>query len=174
MQQRPAAYPSGCKTLKRHCHQELLVSEVPMDDDSETYSFTYDPDLASSGTSIASYKTERSVNSRKSRYKVRPRHKYADCGYRGHKGPRSSGVDDASVPKVCKSIDPRDTTIQWSHFSDRVKGWIDDCDESPSSPRSAPPSSPGPSPGTQPLDGPSAAPPTRRFVYISFANYRWC
>jgi hypothetical protein len=43
-----------------------------MDEVLETYSFIYDPDLATSGTSIASYKTEKSVNSRKSRYNVRP------------------------------------------------------------------------------------------------------
>jgi hypothetical protein len=85
---------------------------VPVDDASESYSFYFDPDLAASGSSIASYKTERTVNSRKSRLNVRPRHKYADHGYLRPQDPGSSGVDDASVPKVCKSIDPRDTTTE--------------------------------------------------------------
>ncbi|KAN0140583.1 hypothetical protein V8E53_001792 [Lactarius tabidus] len=118
---------------------------VLVDDASESYSFFYDPDLAASGTSIASYKTERTVNSRKSRYNVLPRHKYADHGYLRPQDPGSSGVDDASVPK---------TEIR------------DESDESPpSSPCSAPPSSPGPSPGTQPSDGPSTAPPNTEHVH---------
>lgn len=76
-------------------------------DDASSYSFFYDPSLAASGTSIASYKTERTVNSRKSRYSVLPRHKYADHGYLRPQCPESLG--DTSVPKVCESIDPRDT-----------------------------------------------------------------
>jgi hypothetical protein len=91
-------------------------SGVPMDEVLETYSFIYDPDLATSGTSIASYKTEKSVNSRKSRYNVRPRHKYADHGYSRPQGPGSLGICDASVPKVCKPIDPQDTTATTTSY----------------------------------------------------------
>lgn len=81
---------------------------APVDrDDASSYSFFYDPSLAASGTSIASYKTERTVNSRKSHYNVLPRNKYADHGYSRPQCPESLG--DTSVPKVCKSIDPRDT-----------------------------------------------------------------
>ncbi|KAI9444370.1 hypothetical protein BJY52DRAFT_1316590 [Lactarius psammicola] len=72
----------------------------PMDEDHwhETYSFIYDPDLASSEISIASYKTERTVNSRKSRYNVLPRRKHPDSGHLGvPQGIVSSDVDDASV-----------------------------------------------------------------------------
>ena len=96
--------------------------EAPVDRDntSESYSFFYDPGLAESWTSIASYKTERTVNSRKSRYNVLPRHKYADHGYLRPQCPESLG--DTSVPKVCKSIDAQDTQLQWYHFVDRVRG----------------------------------------------------
>ena len=52
--------------------------ERPIDKVPETNSFTYDSDLATSGTSIGSYKTEKTVISTKSRYNILPRHKYAD------------------------------------------------------------------------------------------------
>ncbi|KAH9058928.1 hypothetical protein EDB83DRAFT_2675655 [Lactarius deliciosus] len=63
---------------------------------SETDSFMYNPSLASSQTSIASYKTEKSVISRKSRYNTFPRHKYAGIGQSSlPSGPASSDVDSA-------------------------------------------------------------------------------
>ena len=61
----------------------------------ETDSFIYNPNFASSDTSIASYKTERTINSRKSRYNALPRHKYAGVGLPN--GLMSLGFD---VPKV--------------------------------------------------------------------------
>ena len=79
----------------------------PIDDASETYSFVYDPSLATSGTSIASYKTEKTVNSRKSRYNERPRHKYADCGHLRPQGLMPLDVDHASILEVFKSIEYR-------------------------------------------------------------------
>lgn len=73
----------------------------------ETGSFTYNPSFASSETSIASYKTERTINSRKSRYNAPPRHKYADFGrLRPPQGLVPLGVD---VPKVCTPIGRRDS-----------------------------------------------------------------
>ena len=67
----------------------IIIS--PTDETPETESFTYDPSFASSETSIPSYKTERTINSRKSRYNALPRRKYAGDGLlNGHV---SSGVD---------------------------------------------------------------------------------
>ena len=54
------------------------VSYSPTDEIPETDYFIYNPSFALSGTTIASYKTERSINSRKSRYNALPRKKYAD------------------------------------------------------------------------------------------------
>ncbi len=134
-----------------------------MDKVPETNSFIYDPDLASSGTSIASYKTERTVNSRKSRYNTPPRRKYAESHLSVPQG-LMSNVDDASVPKVCKSIGRRN-----SHDYTNVTFQTELRDESLSSPLNAQPispkpefdleSRPGPSSGTQPLDGSRAALP---------------
>jgi hypothetical protein len=71
------------------------IDEVP-----ETASFLSEESLATSGTSITSYKTEKTVNSRKSHYNVLPRHKYADHGYLSPQGPGSLSVGGASVPKT--------------------------------------------------------------------------
>jgi hypothetical protein len=71
--------------------------EGPADDASSTFSFIYDPSLASSGTSIDSYKTERTVNSRKSRYNALPRHKYADHGHLMPQGLAPLHIDDPKV-----------------------------------------------------------------------------
>ena len=73
----------------------------------DTYSFIYNPSFVSSETSsISSYKTERTINSRKSRYNILPRRKYADIGHLRHpQGLVSSDVDGAqdgaSTSKVC-------------------------------------------------------------------------
>ncbi|KAF8264045.1 hypothetical protein EI94DRAFT_1832004 [Lactarius quietus] len=56
--------------------------------------------LATSGTTIASYQTEKTVNSRKSRYNTRPRHKYADHGYLRPQGFASLDVDEASIAET--------------------------------------------------------------------------
>ncbi|KAH8989691.1 hypothetical protein EDB92DRAFT_1867046 [Lactarius akahatsu] len=64
----------------------------------DTYSSIYNQYFASSEASIASYKTERTVNSRKSRYNALPRRKHADSGYLGvTEGIASLNVDDPSV-----------------------------------------------------------------------------
>lgn len=76
----------------------------------ETYSFIYSPGpsfVSSDTNSITSYKTEKSVNSRKSRYNALPRRKYADVGERRlPPGLLPDDVDEASasVPKVCRII----------------------------------------------------------------------
>ncbi|KAH9022713.1 hypothetical protein EDB84DRAFT_490480 [Lactarius hengduanensis] len=58
----------------------------------------YSPSLASSQTSIASYKTDKTITSRKSRYNAFPRHKYAGVGQSSvPSGPASSDIDSASV-----------------------------------------------------------------------------
>ncbi|KAH9054587.1 hypothetical protein EDB83DRAFT_1127026 [Lactarius deliciosus] len=68
----------------------------PMNTVSEAF---HDPNSASSETSAASYKTERTVNSRKSRCNVLPRPKRANSGHLGvTEGIASLNVDDASVP----------------------------------------------------------------------------
>ena len=65
-----------------------------------------------SDTSIASYKTEKSINSRKSRYNALPRRKYADIGQPSlPPGLVSEDVDEVSVPKVCKIIVQATTTL---------------------------------------------------------------
>ena len=69
----------------------------------ETDSFIYNPSFASSETSIASYKTERTINSRKSRYNTLPRRKCADTGI-----PRGRVSLDVDVAEVCKPIGRRD------------------------------------------------------------------
>ncbi len=135
-----------------------------LDEDPDTYSFIYNPDLASSETSIASYKTARTVNSRKSHYSALPRRKHADSGHLRVPQGLVSDVDDASVPKVCRSIGRRA-----SHDYTSVTFQTELGDESLSSPLNAQPispkpeldleSRPGPSSGTQPLDGSRAALP---------------
>ena len=84
------------------------------EDELETDSILYSPSfILSDTTSIASYKTERSINSRKSRYNTLPRRKYA-----GIVQPRlptglvseDVGEVEASEPKVCSIIGPLATT----------------------------------------------------------------
>lgn len=111
-----SSIPSWTPDIEITLSSGAAGSGVPIDEVLETYSFIYDEDLAASETSIASYKTEKTVNSRKSRYNVRPRHKYADHGYSRPQGPGLLGVDDSSYPKVCKSINPQDTTTMASLY----------------------------------------------------------
>ncbi|KAH9168574.1 hypothetical protein EDB89DRAFT_2231792 [Lactarius sanguifluus] len=89
---------------------------------SETDSFMYNPSLASSQTSIASYKTERSVISRKSRYNAFPRHKYAGVGQSSlPSGPASSDVDSASVTET-ESSDGTTDTIETAETEAHQRG----------------------------------------------------
>jgi hypothetical protein len=82
-----------------------MTPEVLNEDELSAESLIYSPSFVlSDTTSIASYKTERSINSRKSRYNALPRRKYAGIGQpRLPPGLMSEDVDEASasVPKVC-------------------------------------------------------------------------
>ena len=85
-----------------------MIDKVLNEAELDTSSFVYNPSFSSNATpSIASYKTEKSINSRKSRYNALPRRKYAGIGQlklpQGMVS-RSEEVDEASasVPKVCK------------------------------------------------------------------------
>jgi hypothetical protein len=81
----------------------------------ETDSFIYNPSFASSETSIASYKTERTINSRKSRYNALPRHKYAGIGLSN--GLVSLGVDAAKVYPIGHWIRHDSTNITFQAVS---------------------------------------------------------
>ena len=70
----------------------ISITSSITDDTQETGSFISNPSFASSEASIDSYKTERTINSRKSRYNALPRHKHA-----GIVPPNGLNVD---VPKV--------------------------------------------------------------------------
>jgi hypothetical protein len=118
----------GMHRPETRCHALLEVTAEALDEDVvallETDSFRYNPSFALSETSsIVSYKTERTINSRKSRYNVLPRRKYAGIGHsRLPQGLSSVDVDDASVLKVCRTIGRRDGYNYISvTFSDRVK-----------------------------------------------------
>ena len=129
----------------------------PIDDVFETYSFLYDPSLATSGMSITSYKTKKTVNSHKSHYNACPQHKYADCGHLRPQGFVPLDVDNTSVQEVFKSIECR-----YHNYTDiTFQTELDEHDMLLSSPPSAQPTSPKPSPshGTQPLDWPCVALP---------------
>lgn len=79
---------------------DISITSSTPNDIPETDSFIYNPSFASSDTSIASYKTEKTVNSRKSRYNALPRHKYAGI----FRLPQGHGSFDVGVPKVCRPI----------------------------------------------------------------------
>jgi hypothetical protein len=100
-----------------------VTAEVLNEDELEAYSLIYSPSFVlSDTTSIASYKTERSINSRKSRYNALPRRKYAGVGQPRHPPglvPEDFDEASASLPKVCSIIDPIATAILASS-SDRV------------------------------------------------------
>ena len=93
--------------LRYSIDDTISLSSFTSDGFSETDSFIYNPSLASSQTSIASYKTENSITSRKSRYNALPRRKYVGCEHsRSPFGPVSSDVqvEDASDFEVCITI----------------------------------------------------------------------
>src|SRR6266702_977726 len=99
------------------------------DEVSETDSFIYNPSFTTSEITIASYNTDKTINSRKSRYNALPRHKYAGIGHpRLPQSLASLDVDEASVPKVCRTIGRRDNrhyisvTFQTELFSSPLTG----------------------------------------------------
>jgi len=68
--------------------------------ESDFDSFTYNLSFASSDSTVDSYKTEKTVNSRKSHYNILPRRKCAGIGHpRLPPGLVSEEVDDTSVPE---------------------------------------------------------------------------
>ena len=81
-----------------------VLNEAELDTDP----FICSPSLSSlDTTSIVSYKTENSINSRKSRYNALPRRKYADTVQPSlPAGLVSKDVNEASAsaPKVCRII----------------------------------------------------------------------
>jgi hypothetical protein len=101
----------GLHKPQTRCDVLLEVTAAALSDvvavtvlDSETDSFIYNPSFASSDSTIDSFKTERTVNSRKSRYNIAPRPKCADMGHPRLPPLVSEEVDDASVLEVCRSI----------------------------------------------------------------------
>ena len=82
-----------------------MITEVLNEDELEAGSLIYSSSFVSSDTtSIASYKTERSINSRKSRYNALPRRKYAGIEQaRLPTGLVSEDVDEAEASglRVC-------------------------------------------------------------------------
>ena len=99
-----------------------MTAEVSNEGELETDSLIYSPGpsfISSDTTSIASYKTEKSINSRKSRYNALPRRKYADIGQpRLPPGLVSEDVGSASapVPNVSEIIGHIATTSLVSLF----------------------------------------------------------
>lgn len=89
--------------------------------DSETDSLIYNPSFASSDSTIASFKTENTVVSRKSRLNIAPRRKCPDSGYPRLPPLVSEDVDEASVLEVCRSISSEWSQIHWPHFSERFR-----------------------------------------------------
>jgi hypothetical protein len=107
--------------LERHKQvvAPVLPEEVLNEAELDTDSFIYNPSLSlNDTTSIASYKTEKSINSRKSRCNALPRRKYADIGQlRPPPGLVLEDVDEASpsasIPKVRR--------INWSSGHNYIK-----------------------------------------------------
>ena len=118
MEANPRAY------LPRYSMDDTIsLSSTISDGFSETDSFIYNPSLASSQTSIASYKTENSITSRKSRNNALPRRKYAGCEHaRAPFGHVLSDVEDDSDFEVCRTIKCRgnhnDTSVIFQTESD--------------------------------------------------------
>ena len=84
---------------------DISITASTSDEFFDADSFIYNPSLNSSQTSIASYKTEKSINSRKSGYNALPRHKYAGLEHlRPLQGHVLSDVEDASNLEVCRTI----------------------------------------------------------------------
>ena len=81
---------------------DISITSSTTDNIPEIDSFIYNQSFASSDTSIASYKTERTVNSRKSRYNALPRHKYAGIG--SMRRPQGLVSFDVDLPEVCRPI----------------------------------------------------------------------
>ena len=88
------------------------------DTDSSIYNL-YNPSFASSEISFAY--SERTINSRKSRYNTPPRHKYAgiECSNLPQ-GPAPEDVDGASVLEVCRTIRCQDGHTYTSVIIDSI------------------------------------------------------
>ena len=94
----PRRIVSSLTTGLRVYYPRLSMDHIispPTDDIPETDSFIYNSSFAPSETSIASYKTEKTINSRKSRYNALPGHKYAGIGF-----PNDVVSLGVGVPKV--------------------------------------------------------------------------
>jgi hypothetical protein len=84
-----------------------VIDKVLIEAELDTDPFINSPSLSSINTSIASYKTENSVNSRKSRYNALPRRKYADIGLPNPQAglaSKDANEPSALVPKVRRII----------------------------------------------------------------------
>ena len=82
----------------------LSITYPTTDEFFDAVSSIFKPSFASNETSISSYKTERTINSRKSRYNVLPQHKYAGIEYLWPpRGPVSLDAGRAPVLEVCRT-----------------------------------------------------------------------
>ena len=118
-------------TASAHAYQTFSVDDISIissttDEFFDADSFIYNPSAASSD-SIASYKTEKTINSRKSRFIVPPRHKYANIErLKLPRGPVSLDFDCTSVLDVCRTIKCQDGYTYTSTFQTNLK---DESDE---------------------------------------------
>ena len=97
--------PTAEESPRRYSLDDLSITSSTTDEFSgDAYSFMSNASFASSqSSSIVSYKTDKTVNSRKSRYNALPRRKYADIVHLTlPQGFVSSDVDGTSVLEVCK------------------------------------------------------------------------
>lgn len=81
---------------------DTSITSSTTEDVPETGSFIYNRSFASSDTRIASYKTVKTFNSRKSRYNTLPRHKYAGIG--STRRPQGLMSFDVDLPEVCSPL----------------------------------------------------------------------
>ena len=102
---RPRLYdPTDNPSIASSITDYFSIASSITDEFSDAVSYMDNASFASSQTSITSYKTDRTVNSRKSRYNALPRRKYAGIIHSTlPKGFVSSDVqvDGASVLEVC-------------------------------------------------------------------------
>ena len=107
MAPRFSATSGGSRAYQRFSFDDISIPSSRTDEFFEANSFIYNPSFASSETSIASYKTEKtiiSINSRTNRF-APPRHKYAGTEpFRHPRGHVSLDVDGASIFEVGRTI----------------------------------------------------------------------
>ena len=92
---------ASSRAYQRLSFDAISITSSTTDEFSDTDSSIYNPNFASSETSFAY--SERTINSRKSRYNAPPRHKYAERSNLPQ-GPAPEDVDGASVLEVCRTI----------------------------------------------------------------------